>query len=221
LDLQAKLLRVLQEGEIQPVGSSRSVRVDVRVVAATNRNLEQMVADGSFRKDLLYRLNVFPLHMPPLRERGDDVVLLAESFAKNLAKKRRRTVDALTQTDRQRLLRYDWPGNVRELQNVIERAFITSTDGRRLNLDRGLPETMPAASPSTPPPAPSLSQDRILTSEELEELERANTLRALKAADWKISGGKGAAELLGLRPNTLSSRMRSLGIQRPTSPDNS
>jgi PAS domain S-box-containing protein len=221
LDLQAKLLRVLQEGEIHPVGSSRSVHVDVRVIAATNRDLERMVADGSFRKDLLYRLNVFPLRMPPLRERGDDVVLLAESFAKNLAKKRRRTVEVLTQADRQRLLRYDWPGNVRELQNVIERAFITSTDGKRLNLDRGLPETLPAAPASTPAPAPSPNQDRILTSEELEELERANTLRALKASDWRISGGKGAAELLGLRPNTLASRMRSLGIQRPTSSENS
>ncbi|HET9888319.1 MAG TPA: sigma 54-interacting transcriptional regulator, partial [bacterium] len=220
LDLQAKLLRVLQEGEIQAVGSSRSIQVDVRVIAATNRDLERMVAEGTFRKDLLYRLNVFPLSMPPLRERGEDIALLAESFARNLAKKRRRTIEPLTPADRQRLLAYDWPGNVRELQNVIERAFITSTDGKRLNLARGLPEASPAVTTSSAPPA-SAAKERILTSEELQELERANTLRALQAADWKISGDKGAADLLGLKPNTLASRMRALGIQRPSFSDNS
>jgi transcriptional regulator with GAF, ATPase, and Fis domain len=134
LDLQAKLLRVLQEGEFEPVGSSKTLRVDIRVIAATNRNLERMVKDGTFRNDLLYRLNVFPIHVPPLRERRDDTVLLAQAFAQHLARRSGQTVAPLTEADTRKLMRYDWPGNVRELQNVIERAFITSHDGRRRSM---------------------------------------------------------------------------------------
>jgi PAS domain S-box-containing protein len=210
LDLQAKLLRVLQEGEFEPVGSSRTVQVDVRVIAATNRDLEEMVAAGSFRRDLLYRLNVFPIHLPPLRQRGDDVVVLAQSFARGFARQRGSGAVSLTAEDCDRLRRYEWPGNIRELQNVIERALITSKDGRRLNLARALPDTASAA-PATRPDA---DDGRILTVGELEDLERRNLVRALEAAGGKISGAGGAAALLGLNPNTLASRMKSLGIAR-------
>jgi PAS domain S-box-containing protein len=212
LDLQAKLLRVLQEGEFEAVGSSATEKVDVRVIAATNRNLEGMVREGRLREDLLYRLNVFPIAVPPLRERGDDVVLLAEAFARRLANRRGRSVPPLSADCRVRLKRYDWPGNVRELENVIERAFITSKDGRSLNLDRALPDTE-----AVEPVEASASPDeaRILTVTEMQDLERANVTRALEAARWKISGPGGAAELLGLNPNTLSSRMKTLRIQRP------
>ncbi len=210
LDLQAKLLRVLQEGEFEPVGGTRTLKVDVRVVAATNRDLEEMVAAGRFRRDLLYRLNVFPLHVPPLRERGDDVVLLAQSFLARLALRQGLVGFPLTPDDAARLRRYDWPGNVRELQNVIERAFITSRDRRRLDLDRALPD----APGATPAPA-SPTDGRILTAGEMRDLERANLLRALAATRWKIAGREGAAARLGLNPNTLSSRLKALGITRP------
>ena len=150
LDLQAKLLRVLQEGEYEPVGSSTTEKIDVRVIAATNRDLEKMVKDGTFRRDLLYRLNVFPLHMPSLRERGDDTVLLAEAFLRRFLKRGHRSTMRLTEDCKVRLKGYDWPGNIRELENVIERAVITSKDGRTLNLDRALPETA-TVSPQVPP----------------------------------------------------------------------
>ena len=213
LDLQAKLLRVLQEGEFEPVGSSRTVKADVRVIAATNRDLVEMANAGTFRSDLLYRLNVFPLHLPPLRERREDVLLLAEVFAAKLAKKRSRTIAPLTETMKHRLLTYDWPGNVRELQNVIERAFITSLDGKTLNLDRALPLPEPAVR-STEPTSPPIVEERILRLDELKELERRNIERALSAANGRISGSGGAADLLGLHANTLASRMKSLGISK-------
>ena len=212
LDLQAKLLRVLQEGEYEPVGSSRTVSVDVRVVAATNRDLEQMAEEGSFRRDLLYRLNVFPLKVPPLRERGDDVVLLAEVFARRFARESGSTTSHLTADCRVKLKRYSWPGNVRELQNVIERALITSKDGRHLNFDRALPDTAPHAAADVASP----DDDRILTSTEMGDLERRNLERALTAANWKISGSGGAAEMVGMNPNTFSSRIKTLGIRRPS-----
>jgi PAS domain S-box-containing protein len=212
-DLQAKLLRVLQEGEFEPLGSSRTVRVDVRIIAATNRNLEQMVKAGLFRADLMYRLNVFPVHLPPLRERGDDVVLLAEMFARNLGKKNGRTVAPFTESAKARLRRYEWPGNVRELQNVIERAFITSVDGRNLNLDRALPYAEPQQTFLHPSPE-TVNDQRVLTEKELRDLEGKNIERALVAAKGRISGPGGAAELLGLNANTLASRMKTLGIRR-------
>jgi PAS domain S-box-containing protein len=215
LELQAKLLRVLQEGEYEPVGGSRTVRVDVRVVAATNRDLAAMARAGAFRNDLLYRLDVFPLHVPSLRERGDDVVLLAEAFARKLAQQGGRAAISITPADRARLKAYDWPGNVRELHNVIERALILSTDGRRLNLDRALPESAARAVEAldAPTEAPADPQ-RVLTLHELQELERRNIERALAAANGKVSGGGGAAEMLGVNPNTLASRMKALGVRR-------
>jgi PAS domain S-box-containing protein len=211
-DLQAKLLRVLQDGEFEPVGSTETRRVDIRLVAATNRDLEAMVEDGTFRRDLLYRLNVFPVHLPPLRERGEDVVLLAEAFARKLADRAGRRVAPLTEDAKARLRRYEWPGNVRELENVMERALITSLDGCTPNLERALPN-----SPTRADSAPTLdsADQRILTVTEMQDLERTNIVRALEAAAWKISGNGGAAERLGLNANTLSSRMRALGVERP------
>jgi len=211
LDLQAKLLRVLQEGEYEPVGGSTTVAVDVRVVAATNRDLEAMVAAGTFRRDLLYRLNVFPLRAPRLRDRGTDVLLLAEAIARRLGARWGRRVAPLDEAARRRLLSYTWPGNVRELENVIERALITSLDGATLNLDRALPEV---AEGGGVPPAPTAAGDPILTAAELVELERNNLRRALHRCAGKLSGADGAAALLGVHPNTLASRLKALGIPR-------
>lgn len=212
LDLQAKLLRVLQDGEFEPVGSSRTRKVDVRVIAATNRDLEKAVRSGAFREDLYYRLNVFPIQVPPLRERGDDVALLARAFADRFCLRMGRVLAPLTPRCIERLKAYPWPGNVRELQNIIERAVITARDGR-LNLDRGLPPAEPAL-----PAAEMRGEDqtgRIFTSDELRALERANILRALESVSWKISGEDGAARVLGMNPSTLTSRIKALGISRP------
>jgi PAS domain S-box-containing protein len=214
LDLQAKLLRVLQEGELEPVGSSRTRKVDVRVIAATNRDLERAAAEGAFRQDLYYRLNVFPIRLPPLRERGGDIAILAEAFVKKLARKLGKRIEPLADDSIRRLEAYRWPGNVRELQNVIERAIITSRDGR-LNLDRALPESAAAALPAATPGAADPGADRILRAEEVQALERSNVLRALEASGWRVAGKGGAAEILGLNPSTLQSRLRALGIERP------
>ena len=202
-DLQVKLLRVLQEGEFEAVGGDRTRSVDVRVIAATNRDLEAMIREGTFRQDLYYRLNVFPLRVPPLRERGDDVQILAQAFAGRCSARLGRALAPLAAEDLARLRRYEWPGNVRELQNVIERAVITARDGR-FNLDRALPE------PAAADPGPV----RILTAPELELLERRSIEAALEAAAGKISGPGGAAERLGVPASTLSSRMKALGIRR-------
>jgi transcriptional regulator with GAF, ATPase, and Fis domain len=212
LDLQAKLLRVLQDGEFEPVGSSKTRRVDVRVLAATNRDLDEAVRQGDFREDLFYRLNVFPIRVPPLRERGEDVALLATAFLQRYCRQMVRALEPLTPQCIERLKAYNWPGNVRELQNIIERAVITARDGR-LNLDRGLPRLEPAL-PATDPDA-GVRGARVLTTDELRELERANLVRALERASWKISGSEGAAQLLGMNPSTLASRMKALGISRP------
>ncbi len=213
LDLQAKLLRVLQEGEFEPVGSAQTVRVDVRVIAATNRDLAREAREGRFREDLYYRLGVFPLGVPPLRERPGDVGLLAAAFAERFASRLGRALAPLTPDCLRRLEAYPWPGNVRELQNVIERAVITA-EGGRLNLERAIPE-LPAAGPAAAPPPPVAADATILTDAELRALERANTERALAACGWRISGPEGAARRLGLSPSTLASRLRALGLRRP------
>lgn len=215
LDLQAKLLRVIQEGEFEPVGSSRTIRTDVRIIAATNRDLEQMTREGSFRADLMYRLNVFPIHLPPLRDRANDVVIMAQMFAHNLATKSGRPLAPFTDRVKDRLRRYEWPGNVRELQNVIERAFITSTDGKTLNLDRALPDVASLKEPTSESSSAG-EEDQILTAAQLRDLERRNIERALELTKGKISGDGGAADLLGLNANTLASRMKSLGIHKVT-----
>lgn len=211
-DLQGKLLRVLQEGEFEAVGSSYTRKIDVRVLAATNRDLAKAVREGKFREDLFYRLNVFPIQLPPLRERGDDVVKLAAIFAQRFAQRMGKTIAPLPPDCLRRFKAYSWPGNVRELQNVIERAVITARDGR-LNLDRALPETVSAP---VDEPSSGVGGGRlpIRTMKELVEMERENIHRALETADWKVSGDKGAARLLGMNPSTLSSRMKALGITR-------
>ncbi|HWP93176.1 MAG TPA: sigma 54-interacting transcriptional regulator [Thermodesulfobacteriota bacterium] len=213
LDLQVKLLRVLQEGEFEPVGSSHTKKVDVRVIAATNRDLHKAVQNGDFRKDLYYRLNVFPVEVPPLREREDDIVLIASTFAQRFARRMGRTIEPLSDRDIKRLKSYNWPGNVRELQNVVERAVITSQGGR-LNLDRALPEIDKVISTTTTALAEEQTE-RIRTIHEIEELERQNLIRALEATNWRVSGENGAARLLGMNSSTLSSRMKALGIKRP------
>jgi PAS domain S-box-containing protein len=202
-DLQAKLLRVLQEGEFEPVGSSRTRKVDVRVIAASNRNLAGAVRAGTFREDLYYRLNVFPIEVPPLRDRGDDVVVLARSFAARVAQRMGRSIEPLATEDLAALRAYGWPGNVRELQNVVERAVITSVAGR-LAVRRFLPSSAPAVAVATP----------VRTVQDLERLERDSILAALEAADWQVAGESGAAERLGTKPSTLRSRMKALGITR-------
>ena len=218
LDLQAKILRILQEGDFAPVGSSQTKTVDVRVIAATNRDLNQAVKDGRFRDDLYYRLNVFPIEVPPLRARGDDVLLLAAAFAAKFAQRLGRRIEPLSPADEKRLSSYAWPGNIRELQNVIERAVITSRDGR-LNLDRALPDTRDTRGATFRAGAQEeMSEEmsqRILQIRELQQLERQNILRALESTAWRVAGKDGAAALLGMNPSTLNSRMRALRIPRP------
>ncbi len=201
LDLQAKLLRVLQDGEFERVGSARTIRVDVRVLAATNRDLEAAVREGRFRHDLYYRLNVFPIRIPPLRERTEDVRLLVKYFVARYATKYGKRIGAIPQPAMDALAAYPWPGNVRELVNVIERAVILS-QGPELNLGERLPK--PGIAPR---------DARLLT---LEELERDHIRAVLDLTGWRVSGEHGAARLLGLKPTTLESRMKKLGIQRKT-----
>ncbi len=212
-DLQVKLLRVLQEGEFEPVGSSQTRKVDVRVLAATNRNLDKAVDNGTFRVDLYYRLNVFPIEVPPLRDRGDDIVLLATYFADKFARRMGHAIEPLTDEDLHRLKAYNWPGNVRELQNVIERASITHQNGK-LNLERALPESDAASAISAGGGAENGSPG-IRTAQDMLNLERQNLILALETTNWQVAGKNGAANLLKIPPSTLSSRLKALGIQRP------
>ncbi len=207
LDLQSKLLRVLQEGAFERVGDEKTRRANVRLVAATNRDLRREIAAGTFRQDLFFRLSVFPIELPPLRERREDIPLLARHFIDQARRQAHCGNLQLTPGQIQRLQNYDWPGNVRELQNVIERAMILSRCGAQpLNFDWILSEAEPA---SAMPPATA-----FVTNSELEARERANLLAALEAANWKIYGPGGAAQLLGMKPTTLASRLRSLGIRK-------
>ena len=210
LELQSKLLRVLQEGEYERVGDERTRAVDVRVIAATNRDLRQEVEAGRFRQDLFYRLNVFPLEVAPLRVRRDDIPLLAEHFLESAALGLDRPRPRLTKAAVLRLQAYDWPGNVRELQNVIERSLITST-GRSLRFD--LPTKRDAAMPESEPG----DTVPIATDAEMQRTARDNLVAALDETGWKISGPGGTAELLGMRPTTLASRIVKLGLSRPGS----
>jgi transcriptional regulator with GAF, ATPase, and Fis domain len=207
LDLQAKLLRVLQEGELERIGEEKTRRVDVRVVAATNRDLKAEAEAGRFRQDLYYRLSVFPVELPPLRKRSEDIPLLAEHFLNLLCRKLGRPKPRMTLATVQALQKYPWPGNVRELQHVIERAVITA-EGGRLTVE--LPSASPPSGRASPTPAPATS--RILTDAELRQLEADNIRAALTHTKGKVSGAGGAAELLGMKPTTLASRIKSLGI---------
>ena len=209
LDVQAKLLRVLQEGEVEPIGASQPIRVDVRIIAATNRNLAEAVARGQFREDLFYRLNVFPIAIPPLRTRREDIPLLAELFAERAADRFGRPRKPLNRAHAERLLSYHWPGNVRELQNIIEHAVITSDD------DRLYPE-VPSGQPATLASVAGEDDGQIiLTAEGMRAQQRDNILRALAACGWRVAGAKGAAALLDLKPSTLRSQMKALGIAAP------
>ncbi len=207
LDLQAKLLRVLQEGELERIGEERTRKVDVRIVAATNGDLKTEAEAGRFRQDLYYRLSVFPVELPPLRKRPEDIPLLAEHFLNLLSRKLGRPRPRLTLANVQTLQNYSWPGNVRELQHVIERAVITAETGR-LTIELPTASTTPIR--VTPTPAPATS--RILTDFELRQLEADNIRAAVKQAKGKVSGAGGAAELLRMKATTLASRIKSLRI---------
>ena len=197
LELQVKLLRVLEEGQFERVGSSRTMTTDVRVIAATNRDLQAEVDAGRFRRDLFFRLAVFPIRVPPLRERRGDVPLLVWAIIQELSVGMNKAVETIRRPDMERLRRYNWPGNVRELRNVVERAMILCT-GPILRIKP------PAGSPSGD------SEDDAVLS--MDEVQRRHILKALEAAGGQIRGSGGAAKLLGLKPTTLRSRMQRLGL---------
>ena len=203
LEAQAKLLRVLQEREFDRVGGTRSLRTDVRVIAATNRDLQARVAAGGFRADLYYRLNVFPIVVPPLRERRDDIPGLVRHFAAKAARKLGRTLEGVSPAFVERASAYDWPGNIRELENLVERASIMS-DGAVLDAVELFSRASPYES------APSVAEGDAT----LEEMERAHIRRVLERTRWVIEGERGAARVLGLNPSTLRGRLRKLGIRK-------
>lgn len=216
LDLQGKLLRVLQEGEFEQVGSDRTRSVNVRVVAATNRDLDRAVEDGAFREDLFYRLSVFPIDVPPLRERGEDIVQLASHFLEKICQDFGHRPLSLNRQHLDLMRSYDWPGNVRELKNVIERAVILS-QGKVLRLDLAMadiPKTASAPVPVAAGPHGNGTQ-ALMSEQQLLELQKNNLLLALRETGWRVSGPRGAATLVGLKPSTFTDRMKKFGIARP------
>ena len=215
-ETQVKLLRVLQEGEFEPVGSSKTLKVDVRIIAATNRNLESEIAAGRFRADLFYRLNVLPLHNPPLRERREDIPALAAFFASRFARRFDRPIEGIAHETITLLQNYAWPGNIRELQNLIERGVVMAT-GKTLVIEPSLlPSSQPAMAVAATATMPVITSAHSLTPRALDTVEREHILAALAETNWVIEGDKGAAKILNLHPNTLRSRMKKMGIQRPT-----
>jgi PAS domain S-box-containing protein len=211
LELQGKLLRVLQESEFERVGDDITRSVDVRVIAATNRDLERLVVDGAFREDLFYRLSVFPIEVPPLRERRADLQQLAQHFLEQTCNEFGREPLRLTKAQADAIEAYGWPGNVRELKNVIERAVILS-EGNTLRLDLSLPRGEAESSRRDDAAADA---GPVLTEKQMRELQKQNLLAALRQTDWRVSGRSGAAELLGVKPTTLADRIKSFGIRRP------
>lgn len=204
LAMQAKLLRVVQEGEFEPVGSSRTLKVDVRLIAATHRNLKEAVKNKTFREDLFYRLNVFPILLPPLRERGSDIILLAETFMNKYCRKHGKKMFRLNEVNKHELLHYSWPGNVRELQNIIERAVITAqSENLNIFLDKGSDSVKTI----------SQKQDTVLTYNELKQIEINNLQLALKTTRGRVFGSNGAAKLLGIPPTTLNSKITKFNIR--------
>jgi transcriptional regulator with GAF, ATPase, and Fis domain len=228
LAMQAKLLRAIQEREIERVGDTRSRTVNVRIIAATNRDLKREVAEGRFRQDLFYRLSVFPIDNPPLRDRREDLPLLAEHFIKSAAQRFHRRPPKLTPGAIRALSAYDWPGNVRELQNVLERAVIFSQGGP-LQLDT-LPTPLTelralasdslrsASTPASDPASADAGLAIIPTRAELKQRERQSIQAALAQTGGKVFGPGGAAELLGMKPTTLASRIKALGLRRDREP---
>ena len=196
LELQAKLLRVLESGEFERLGSPQTVKVDVRIISATNRDLASVVSEGGFREDLYYRLNIFQIIVPPLRERREDILPLVWSFVQELSKKMGKRIESIPQKDVEALQAYPWPGNVRELRNVTERAMIITT-GYVLHLD-----------------VPKIAQSNADQPGTLEESEKKHIIEALNATGWQVSGKDGAAAILGINPKTLGSRMKKLGIKK-------
>jgi transcriptional regulator with GAF, ATPase, and Fis domain len=199
LELQPKLLRVVQDGEFERLGSSHTIKIDVRIIAATNRNLEEEVRRGWFREDLWYRLNIFPITMPPLRDRLDDIPLLVDFYVKKISKRIGKSIEIIPTSVMNTLQNYHWPGNVRELENVLERAVINSS-GPKLRLVDELK---------------TQQKDLSTTQKTLEAVEREHIVRILEQTQWKVSGKNGAAEILGLNRSTLRARMRKLGIHQP------
>ena len=214
LALQGKLLRVLQEKEFERVGEDKTRTVDVRVIAATNKDLEKEVEAGAFREDLYYRLGVFPVHVPPLRRRADDVPMLAIHFLEQVCREFGIEVPALTQKQVDALKRYNWPGNIRELKNVIERAVILSR-GDVLRLDLSLPEAVAPQSQDVETPPLTNPELPFVTDSVMKDLQRDNIVQALEYSGWRISGKGGAAELLQMPPTTLSDRIRAFRIEKP------
>jgi formate hydrogenlyase transcriptional activator len=202
-ELQPKMLRVLQEQEFERLGGTKTIKVDVRLVAATHRDLAAMVADGRFREDLYYRLNVFPVTLPPLRERRDDIPRLVRHFTQQFARRMGRRIETIPSSVMDALVQYPWPGNVRELQNVIERAVILSS-GSSLHIPSGdLQTRAPLA------PVPSAVPVTLI------DAEREHILGALRESAWVVGGSKGAASRLGMKRSTLQKKMQKLGISRP------
>ena len=221
-DVQVKLLRVLQEREFELVGGRDPIRVDLRVIAATNRELVKLIREGKFREDLFYRLNVFPITVPPLRERSADVPLLVKSLVARFAARVGRRIESVGKATMDRLTRYRWPGNVRELENILERAVILS-NGVTLEIDPEvfasvLADRSPDSEPPTAPPSesegPAADAAKARPLESLESNMRKHILAALETSNWVIDGPHGAAKSLALHPNTLRSRMKKLGIVR-------
>ena len=196
-EVQVKLLRVIEERQIERLGSPRGISVDVRIIAATHRNLEQRVADQAFREDLFYRLNVFPIRIPPLRERVEDIPALVWHFVDEHSKTLGKQIEEIAPDTMAALQRYSWPGNIRELRNVVERALILAT-GHRLNI-----------------PVPAIVAAGKSRSARLVDVQKEHIRRVLETAGWRIRGTGGAAERLGLRPTTLETRMAKLGLARP------
>jgi len=215
--LQSKLLRVIQEGQFERVGEERTRRVDVRLVAATNRDLPHEVSRHRFRQDLYYRLSVFPIQLPPLRERVEDIPELTAHFVKTSSARIGVPPGVVTRQHLDVLRRYSWPGNIRELQNVIERAVILSRGGP-LRLDTALPADKPDVSTRRSTDQDAIGPTDVVTDREFRQRERQNLLAALVKAGWKIYGRDGAAALLGIKPTTLISRMKALTIERPRFP---
>jgi transcriptional regulator with GAF, ATPase, and Fis domain len=197
LDVQVKLLRVLEERQIERLGSPKSIRVDTRIIAATHRNLEESIANGSFRKDLFYRLNVFPILVPPLRDRPEDIPLLVWRFVDEFSNALGKRVDSIPRETMNVLQMYSWPGNIRELRNVVERAMIVAT-GPKLSIP--LPSPLPTPTPRS---------DRLI------DVEKEHIRRVLGAVAWRVRGPEGAAARLGMKPTTLETRMSKLGLERP------
>jgi PAS domain S-box-containing protein len=210
LEVQVKLLRVLQHGEFERLGSNRTLAVDVRIIAASNRDLESMVRDGRFREDLFYRLNVFPIRLPPLRERAEDIPLLVWAFVKEFGRTMGKAIESIPRAAMEALQQHRWSGNIRELRNVIERAVII-TEGRTLHVQLPL-----LATPTSHQALATPARDAELRAEglTLDEVQRRHILAVLKKTGWRVSGKHGAAAILGLKPTTLEARMIKLGIKR-------